>query len=123
MHDPAPHIFSRRDWLKRAGCGAGYLGLIAAMAQEGLLRPAKAEAPLDPLAARPPHFPAKAKSVIWIFVNGGHSQVDTWDYKPELVKQDGKPLPGFDKTTGFFVNQVGPLMKSPFAWKQYGESE
>ena len=77
---------------------------------------------LNPLAARPAHFAAKAKNVIWLFMNGGQSQVDTWDYKPELAKRDGQDLEGFDKNTGFFVNAVGGLMKSPFRFKQYGES-
>ena len=71
---------------------------------------------------REPHFPAKAKSVIWLFMNGGPSQVDTWDYKPELDKRDGQPLAGFDKNTGFFTEQVGPLMKSPFKFARHGES-
>jgi hypothetical protein len=60
--------------------------------------------------------------VIWLFMNGGPSQVDTWDYKPELAKRDGKELEGFDKNTGFFTGNVGPLMKSPFAFAQHGES-
>ena len=64
----------------------------------------------------------KAKSIIWIFTNGGPSQVDTWDYKPELQKRDGKPLDGFDPKTGFFPGSVGPLMASPFKWKQHGQS-
>ena len=51
-------------------------------------------------------------------MNGGPSQVDTWDYKPELEKRDGKELEGFDKNTGFFTGQVGPLMKSPFKFGQ-----
>jgi hypothetical protein len=55
-------------------------------------------------------------------MNGGPSQVDTWDHKPELEKRDGQTLDGFDNKTGFFVDQVGPLMKSPFTWKQHGES-
>ncbi|HYG74985.1 MAG TPA: DUF1501 domain-containing protein, partial [Planctomycetota bacterium] len=49
-------------------------------------------------------------------------QVDTWDYKPELEKADGKELKGFDKNTGFFTDQVGPLMKSPFKFAQHGKS-
>jgi hypothetical protein len=75
----------------------------------------------NPLAPKPPHFPPKAKSVIWLFMNGGPSHVDTWDYKPELLRRDGQELPGFDPNTGFFNQQVGPLMKSPFRWKQYGQ--
>jgi hypothetical protein len=55
-------------------------------------------------------------------MNGGPSQVDTWDYKPELARRDGQELQGFDKSTGFFTDQVGPLMKSPFAWKRHGQS-
>jgi hypothetical protein len=55
----------------------------------------------DPLAPRAPQFPVKAKSVIWIFVNGGPSQVDTWDYKPELAKRDGVELDGFDNKRVF----------------------
>jgi hypothetical protein len=81
-----------------------------------------ADRSLHPLAPRPPHFAAKAKSVIWLFMNGGPSQVDTWDYKPQLAKHDGQELKGFDKNTGFFTDQVGPLLGSPFAWKQYGKS-
>ena len=76
----------------------------------------------NPLAAKPAHFPAKAKRVIWLFMNGGPSQVDTWDYKPELDKRDGQELTGFDKNTGFFTDQVGPLMKSPFKFAQHGQS-
>jgi hypothetical protein len=119
MTNPAP--LSRRQLLARCGGGIGSLALAALLDRQGLLA-ADSPAPLNPLAPRKSHFPAKAKAVIWIFVNGGHSQVDTWDYKPELAKYDGKPLPNIDKHTGFFVNQVGPLMKSPFEWKRHGES-
>jgi hypothetical protein len=76
----------------------------------------------DPLAPRPPQLKTRAKSVIWLFMNGGPSQVDTWDYKPELTRRHGQELPGFDKKTGFFTDSVGPLMKSPFAWAQHGQS-
>ncbi len=70
----------------------------------------------------PGHFPAKAKSVIWLFMNGGPSQVDTWDHKPELEKHNGEEYKGFDKNTGFFVDQVGPIMKSPFKFEKRGNS-
>jgi hypothetical protein len=77
------------------------------------------------MAPRPPHFPARAKRVIWIFINGGPSQVDTWDYKPGLTRWDGKSMREFDAsfkdTTGFFSKQVGGLMKSPFQFTPRGE--
>ena len=80
---------------------------------------------MNPLAPRPPHFPGRAKRVIWFFVNGGPSQVDTWDYKPALARWDGKSMrgvrPSFKDTTGFFKKQVGGLMKSPFAFAPQGE--
>jgi hypothetical protein len=112
---------SRRQLLARCGAGFGSLALFDLLKRNGALA-GDAKQSGNPLAAKPAHFAAKAKAVIWIFINGGHSQVDTWDYKPELVKQHGKPLPNLDKNTGFFTNQVGPLMKSPFTWKQYGDS-
>ena len=132
--NPLPHLIaaphstfhSRRDFLRRTGSGMGMLALAGLLNEQGLLgaptstiagKPA-----LNPLAPRPSHFPAKAKSVIWLFMNGGPSQVDTWDYKPELAKRDGKVLEGFDKNTGFFTGQVGPLMKSPFKFEQHGQS-
>jgi len=96
--------------------GFGSLALGSLLASEGLA------GQVNPLASHGTHFPVKAKSVIWLFMNGGPSQVDTWDYKPELDKRDGQELKGFDQNTGFFVNQVGPLMKSPFPFAQHGQS-
>src|SRR5712691_6263029 len=116
---------NRRQLLARCGGGAGLLGLAALLAEEGLLAAeayAVADRRLNPLAPEEPHFPARAKSVIWLFMNGGPSQVNTWNYRPELAKKDGVELEGFDKNTGFFTGAVGPLMKSPFQWGQYGES-
>ena len=55
-------------------------------------------------------------------MNGGPSQVDTWDYKPQLARRHGKEFEGFDKNTGFFTGQVGPLMQSPFRFERHGES-
>ena len=80
------------------------------------------EAPANPLAPKAGHFPAKAKSVIWLFMNGGPSQVDTWDHKPELARRDGVDLAGFDRDTGFFRDQVGPIMKSPYRFARHGQS-
>ena len=83
---PSPAFSTRRSFLSRAGNGLGILALAGLLDQKGLLA-AEDDRSLNPLAPRPPHFPAKAKSVIWLFMNGGPSQVDTWDYKPELEKQ------------------------------------
>lgn len=128
MHAPDPAIvreierLTRRNWLQRCGGGFGWLALT------GMLNGNKAaiadvtKASQNPFAPKPPMFPAKAKNVIWIFMNGGPSHIDTWDYRPELAKRDGQPLEGFDNKTGFFPEQVGGLMKSPFEWKQHGES-
>jgi hypothetical protein len=122
---------NRRKMLQRAGCGFGLLGLTGLLMDEGLLcEPAVAvdslgTRSLNPLAPQPGHFAARAKQVIWIFVNGGPSHVDTWDYKPQLEKWDGKSMrefaPDFSNTTGFFKNAVGNLMKSPFAFTPRGE--
>ncbi len=118
---PASSYRSRREFLRRAGSGFGLLALAGLLEQQGLLGTAAHGAEVNPLAPRKQHFPAKARAVIWLFMNGGPSHVDTWDYKPELVKHHGQELKGFDKTTGFFVDQVGPLMKSPFAFKRHGD--
>jgi len=119
-----PPILTRRQALARCGGGFGMLALAGLLQQQGLLG-AKAHAAkpsINPLASRQPHFPAKAKNVIWLFINGGPSHVDTFDYKPELEKRHGQKLENFDSTTGFFKDQVGPLMKSPFKFARHGES-
>jgi hypothetical protein len=120
---PHPLYRTRREFLCRAGNGLGLLALAGLLEQQGLLAaPARAGSDFShPLAPRTPHFTARARSVIWLFMNGGPSQVDTWDYKPQLASRDGKELKGFDKNTGFFTDQVGPLMKSPFKFKQHGQ--
>ena len=110
---------NRRRMLAQSGGGLGMLALASLLNEQGFAAP---PAILDPLAPKAGHFPAKAKAVIWLFMNGGPSHVDCWDYKPELEKQDGKELEGFDQNTGFFTDQVGPLMKSPFKFAQHGES-
>jgi hypothetical protein len=117
--EPSPAFATRRDFL-RAGGGCGLLALASLLDGRGLL--AADDRNLHPLAPRPGHFPARARAVIWLFMNGGPSQVDTWDHKPELARRDGQELAGFDSKTGFFTDQVGPLLKSPFAWKRHGGS-
>ncbi|MEM7146544.1 MAG: DUF1501 domain-containing protein [Verrucomicrobiota bacterium] len=114
-------LYNRRAWLKKAGNGLGMLGLTTLLKDEGLLAAPSPSADANPLLPKQSHFPARAKSVIWLFINGGPSHVDTWEYKPALAKYDGKELEGFDKETGFFANAVGPLMKSPFEFTPRGQ--
>src|SRR6188768_2336838 len=105
---PSDAFASRRQFLRRTGAGAGMLALASILGEQGLLAapPDPKAVALNPLAPRKAQLPAKARSVIWLFMNGGQSQVDTWDYKPALDKADGQKLEGFDNKTGFFVDQV-----------------
>jgi hypothetical protein len=127
LGEPSWRFPSRRAFLQRAGSGFGWLALLGLLQQgrDGIAAETATGGGtlgLNPLAPRAGALPARAKSVIWLFMNGGQSQVDTWDYKPALEKADGKELEGFDATTGFFKDQVGPLMKSPFRFARHGES-
>lgn len=115
-------LITRRSLLARAGGGFGSLALAAMLRDSKLLAAPASTQAMNPLAAQPSHFPAKARNVIWLFMNGGPSHVDTWDYKPELQKRSGQELAGFDKNTGFFANAVGPLMGSPFQFARHGQS-
>src|SRR4029450_8750804 len=103
---------------KDAGLGFGSLALAAMLHEQSLAATRKGT---NPLALRTPDFAPKVKSIIWLFMTGAPSQVDTWDYKPELQKRDGQELAGADPKTGFFTTS-GKCLKSPFEWAQYGES-
>lgn len=129
MFSGDPRSWGRRDWLAKTGCGFGLIGLAGLLQNEGLLGSASGNdlgaRALQPLAPIASHFPPRATRVIWIFVNGGPSQVDTWDYKPGLEKWHGRTIQEFDSsfrnTTGFFKDAVGTLMKSPFEFTARGE--
>ncbi len=120
-------VSTRRDFLAKAGLGFGGLALAAMLAEEGGSARALAEMPtidpLQPLAARPSHFPAKAKSCIFLFMEGGPSHIDLFDPKPELTKHHGKPLPPSFGTV-FTPMGVGgnTLLASRRTFKQHGES-
>lgn len=105
---------SRREMLRQSGAGFGGLALSALLAEE-----VRADN-VDPLAPRQPQFPARADQVIFLFMHGGPSQVDTFDYKPLLERDHGRPLP-FDKPRVVSA-QTGNLLKSPWKFAQYGES-
>jgi hypothetical protein len=102
---------SRRELLARSGTGLGILGLAGLFADES-----RAATGSNPLAPKVPHFKPKAKHVIHLFMNGGPSQVDTFDPKPELQKRHGEHV---ELKTG---RKPGPLMKSPFQFQKYGQS-
>jgi hypothetical protein len=108
-----PLDLTRRDLLRR--CGAGFGGLALA----GLLGD-PARGAVNPLSARAPHFAPRAKRVIFLFMHGGPSHVDTFDYKPRLFADDGKPLP-FAKPRVQFA-QTGNLGRPRWDFKPYGQS-
>lgn len=112
-------VVTRRDMLRQSAAGFGSLAL-ANLLCEPTNSASAAERSKNPLAPREPHFPARAKRVIFLFMHGGPSQVDTFDYKPKLQQDDNKPLP-FDKPRVFSAPTF-KLLKSPWEFKQHGES-
>jgi hypothetical protein len=118
---------SRRDFLFRAGGGFGALALWSLLSREGKAETAAAaasEAIKNPLAAKTPPLPCKAKSVIWCFLDGGPSHLDLFDPKPALNKLAGKPLPdSFPRPmTAMGKTANTPLMASQRKFKQHGQS-
>src|SRR4051812_24625874 len=92
---------SRRHFLQQAGLGCGSLALASLLHQDGLAAAPGQTSPAG--ASQQPHFTPKVRSIIWLFMTGGPSQVDTFDYKPELQRRDGQTLAGADPRTGFFT--------------------
>ncbi len=123
---------SRRRFLTQLGAGFGTLAFEALLHQQTLAATPISQPVIDPLrpfAPRAPHFAPRAKSVIFLFMVGGPSQVDTFDYKPELQRLNGQPLPAslaqaIERTK--FANVThgceDKLLGSPYSWRQYGES-
>lgn len=105
-------VSNRRDMLRLSSIGFGSLALSSLL---------HAETPTQhPLASREPHFAARAKRIIFLFMHGGPSQVDTFDYKPALIRDHGKPLP-FPKPR-IVSGATGNLLRSPFKFSQHGDS-
>ena len=98
---------NRRHLLRRAACGFGLLGLNSLLSAQ--------------LAPKLPHFPAKAKRIIFLFMHGGPSAMDTFDPKPRLIVDHGKPLP-FKRPLTFAEGSTGNLLKSPWEFRQHGQS-
>ncbi len=112
---------SRRELLSQSAHGLGMVALSTMLAQSGSASSASGNS--SSLAARATHFPAKAKNVIFLYMDGGPSQVDTFDPKPMLDKYDGRPpheVIGKLEPTQFA--NIGKILKSPWKFRQYGES-
>ena len=120
---PGSSWLSRRQMLQRAGTGIGMLGLANVLAGEGLLsteREANARTlPSSGLAPKPPHFAPRAKRFIHLYMNGGPSQVDTFDYKPALSKYEGQRPEEVDIKT---LRSTGELIPSLWKFNKYGQS-
>ncbi|RMG33199.1 MAG: DUF1501 domain-containing protein [Planctomycetota bacterium] len=110
-------VWTRREWLQRSALGFGAVALAAMLEDRSA-----AGATLDgsPFAPKPPHYPARAKSVIFLYMDGGVSQVDTFDYKPRLERENGKPFGAKIEPTQF--NNIGNTLASPWKFRRYGES-
>lgn len=108
---------TRREMLRSSACGFGQLALAGLAAQTALASGARQQ---GPLAEKPPHFPARAKRIIFLFMWGGPSHVDLFDPKPKLNEEAGKPLAG--KSVGNDRDQLGTLLGSPFRFAQHGDS-
>jgi len=117
--------FTRRDFITTAASGLGGIALSAILQQENVLAARQAGLTVDPLAPQPPHFAPKAKNCIFIFMAGGPSQLDLFDYKPELKRLDGRKMPE-SLTEGvrfaFIQKDTATLMASKRTFTQHGES-
>ena len=120
---------SRRDFLAHTGGGFASVALSALLADELQAAPPQQQPinPLQPLAERLPHFLPKAKRVIFLFQYGGPSTFDLLDYKPQLLKLNGQPVPESfkqnpDKVGGVFHHCKDELMAGPWNWAQHGQS-
>ena len=113
---------SRRGFIRSVGAGFPLLALIDLLSGDGFFQSrARAAGVEGLLAAKEPHFPAKAKHVIFLFMNGAPSHVDTFDPKPALTRFNGTPYRG-DLTVGSNNRPIGHLMQSPFEFQHHGQS-
>lgn len=115
------HFLDRRSFLSGTATALGSIALTKLLGLDGLLAaPGTILDPARPYAPRSPHFPAKAKNVIVLFCAGAVSQLETWDYKPELIKWDNKPLPGGPAVT--FQGPAGNLARPQYEFRPRGQT-
>ncbi len=130
---PALDLLNRRDFLGRTATGLGSIALTSLLAQQGLLAAENAIGsisgkqpirpvvdPTAPTAPRNPHFPPRAKNVVVIFCSGAISHIDTFDYKPDLIRLHGTPMPGPKLVT--FQGENGNLQQSPWKFRPRGQA-
>lgn len=114
---------TRREMLTRCATGFGGIALAGLMADKSFGAPLGQSAPVSPLAPKPGHHIAKAKHVIFLYMDGGPSQVDTFDYKPDLATHAGKsPYDVIERVEPTQFDSIGKIMPSPWKFNQYGES-
>ncbi|WP_013630499.1 DUF1501 domain-containing protein [Rubinisphaera brasiliensis] len=113
-------LLDRRRFLSDSATALGSIALLDLLAGDQLLADSPEINPARPFAPRKPHFPAKAKRVVVIFCAGAVSQLETWDYKPELIRQDGQPLKGGPAVT--FQGPAGDLARPQYKFRQRGET-
>jgi hypothetical protein len=116
-------MLNRQQFLSNSATAIGSIALANMLRADGLLSDSSDQPKIDPAqpyAARQPHFPGKAKNVVVIFCAGAVSQLETWDYKPELIKWDDKPLPGGPSVT--FQGPAGNLARPQYIFRQRGQS-
>src|ERR1700677_4625858 len=115
---------TRRHFFSRCGVGVGKLALLSLLSDEGLF----ADASANPMQAKPGHFPAKAKSVIYLFMAGGPSQLELFDFKPQLQRYSGQPIPdSFIQGRRFafmdiFTKEHPKLLGTVRKFARYGQS-
>jgi len=120
VENQAHFLKSRREMLRTSALGFGHLALASLVAEDAAASPATRAASQGSLEPRVPPLAARAKRVIFLFMLGGPSHLDTFDYKPRLDREHGKPLP-FPKTRIKF-DGTGNLLRSPWKFRRYGQS-
>ncbi|MFO0940214.1 MAG: DUF1501 domain-containing protein [Pirellulales bacterium] len=119
-------LLDRRSFLQNCATALGSMALVEMLskenlvAQDGTKHSSPVINPAKPFAPRPAHFEAKAKNVVVIFCAGAVSQLETWDYKPELIKWDDQPLPGGPAVT--FQGPAGNLARPQYSFRQRGQT-
>ena len=129
LSDAGRGLLNRRRFLEHSGTGLGGIALASLLADGGLLAAEEDRPPIrpairpeNPLAARPPHFPARAKRVLVLFCSGACSQLESWDYKPGLIRMDGRAMPGEKENFLTFQGENGKLVRPLYDFKPRGQS-